>query len=88
MGWSQPEDKPKEYDASLYKEERMWITAYPDSQERWAADFKPWYNLVGAYEVDDNNTLYRFRLDESRKAELSPYSPRFYNVLIPHKIEP
>jgi len=88
MGWSQPEEKSKEYDASLYKEERMWNSVYADSQERWIADFKPWYDLVGVYDVDEKNTLYRFQLDESRKAELSPYSPRFYNVLIPHIIEP
>ena len=82
MGWSHAEEKPKEFDASLYKDEGHWNSSYPNSLEQWIKDFKPHYELVGEYVVDESHSLYRFQRDESLKHELSPYSPRFYNVLI------
>ena len=84
MAWAPANEKPKPFDTALYKDEGHWNSAYPDSQDRWVKDFKPHYDLIGVYEVDKNVSLYRFMRDESLKHELSPYSPRFYNVTIMH----
>ena len=82
MGWKEPDHEPKPFDASLYKDEGHWNTTYPDSQDRWVSDFKPHYELVGIYDIEKNKYLYRFERVEALRGELSPYSPRFYNVTI------
>lgn len=83
MAWAN--EKKKVPDASTYREEAHWVSEYANSEDRWVADFKPYYDLVGVYDVDSACVLYRFILDDSRKDELGPYPPKFQNVLIKNK---
>ena len=82
MGWA--EEKPKVVDPLKFREESMWFSAYSDSQERWHKDMVPYYELIGEYEVDESHTLYRYQMNESERANLVVWSPKFQNVVIPH----
>lgn len=80
MGWAK--EKPKDIDLSTIKEERLWVSAYADSQERWISDFGPHYKLVAEYEIDECSRLYRFKRNDSLLHELAEYSAKFHNVVI------
>lgn len=86
MAWAKKDEQ--DWDPSTYKEERTWFSGYPDSQDRWVADFKPCYDLVAVYEIDERQSLYRFQLDSRYKTELAPWMSKFYNVVIRHADKP
>jgi hypothetical protein len=65
-----------------YKEERCWESGYTASQERWIKDFKPYYDLVDVYDIDDKRVLYRFKLDSIAVSRVDPLSPKFWNIII------
>jgi hypothetical protein len=85
MAWAKAEEKAVEWDPSKWKEEQFWASLSPDSQDRWVSDFKPYYSLIGVYEISEGESLYRFILDDARKDELVPSSPKYWNVTIPHE---
>ena len=83
MGWREM-DKSEELKPRVAREETNWDSAYADSFDYWHSGLTPYYNLVGVYELDEEHKLYRFQIDESRRAEIVPWSPNFHNVTIHH----
>ena len=81
MAWAKAQEK--KLDPSQWIEERLWISAYADSQDAWIKNFAQ-YEIVGIYEIEENLNLYRFRIDESRRDELPDGAARYHSVVIKH----
>jgi len=64
--------------------EHIWESGRPDSQERWIEDFKPYYDLIGIYRIDNTHAMYRFQKNEALSGELKPKAYMFENVIINH----
>ena len=83
MAWA-PSKEPERANTGP-RPDSVWVSPYPDSQDRWISDFKPYYEMVGEYELDNGEVLYRFEAVADRHHELDPSSPNFHNVVIRHE---
>lgn len=84
MAWVKTEVVEVKPLADYTSKETLWVSAYPDSLNRWTKDLaEGGYSLVSEYEIDPAWTLYRFELDEGKREKLvSKTSPHFQNVVI------
>jgi hypothetical protein len=91
MGWkesSEPAPAKTWTAEEILKKETHWIGSY-NEPDRWIKDFKEvFYSLDGEYKVDESLTLYRFKLDETKRDQLAPGASSFHNVLIDKRIIP
>jgi len=90
MGWDKSEkESTKTWTAEeVLKKETHWTCSY-NEPDRWIKDFKEsFYTLTGEYKVDENLTLYRFELDETKRSLFMPGTSHFHNVLIDKRIQP
>lgn len=84
MAWSSHEPQkvqelPRE---QLLRKESNWFSAAKEL-DTWKKDLREvWYELYGEYVIDEDQTLYRFELDEEKRPLLQVNSPHWVNVVL------
>jgi len=84
MSWKETEPvKPVELPREqLLSRESNWFSAQKEL-ETWKRDCRACgYELAGEYEIDEDQTLYRFELDEDKRGELAVNAPHWINVVL------
>ncbi len=83
MAWKTYSAQEKVYtQEELLRKETTWYSSYNEA-DRWIKDMKAChYSLAGEYEIEKNLILYRFELDETKRAELANGAPHYQNVII------
>ena len=90
MAWSKEQSSvPADLSpVDILKKESNYASAYPELQP-WIDSLRDCrYNLTGEYDIDENNTLYRYELDEEFREGLTKGSSHFVNVTISRKAKP
>ncbi len=85
MAWSSHEPKkvPELPLEQLLRKESNWFSAAKEL-DTWMADMTAggYYSLYGEYVIDEDRTLYRFELDETKRHELIVNTSHWVNVVL------